>query len=116
MNDGNTITQNKKDVLKISRKILSNEGFLIEDVRLLYKYLNNMEKNIIESNAYRIIQGIDSQTDHLPTEEKSGNYSEAYLTQLKIEKEECIKTFKDSMIKACRELIILLNDRLMDND
>lgn len=108
MSDGNTITQNKQDALKISRKILSNEGFLIEDLRLLYKYLNNMEKNIMESNAYTIIQSIDSQTDHLPTEAESGHYSEAYLTQLKIERAECIKTFKDSMMKACRELIILL--------
>lgn len=103
--------RNKQKALKISQQIISNGTFSIEELRLLLKYLRCIENSVIKSDAFRIIQGIDSQTDHFPLKEICTQYSQSYLNTIESEMQECIETFKKSMIQACEELVTLFSKK-----
>jgi hypothetical protein len=100
----------RNQAIRTAESILNSSLDIIGGVRQLISILQSVDGDITESKAYSILQGFDSQTDHLPLGHDRNHYSPKYLEELDKEIADYGAAFGPQIKDTCRELVKMLKN------
>lgn len=98
-------SKEQDEAIRIALAIIDDRMNAIEGCRHLIPILYHLGKTVETYEPLKGLIGVDSQTDHIPFGKSRDRYSKKYLDELDRELEECMRVFKDDIVKDCREIL-----------